>query len=508
MNWNGYRSTWCYFTLVCCLYISCGPGARPAEAGLFDRLLRNLASPSPRQPKPMKIPAGPDAPTSKIYTDAERALSQRQIIDAYKSVGKRDPAWDKTAIDLLTRSAGAVTHSSEDARPAKLTELGKAAVDAGCDDPMVLFWYAVSLERSKRRDEALALWPKVMEAFETSEYGPSYVTWTTGRYWSMLRKRNRFDQAEKIKPQLLDSLMQTIADDDFKPSEKRILLYYLDNMLKHFLPQERADFCKTFTDKYKTDKWVCHVIAGRAQVDLAWKARSGKWAHKVTEEGWKSFAEHLALARQHLTAAWKMDPTAPEPAQQMITVAMAGHAGPGETPRFWFDRAVSAQLDYLPAYKSLRWALRPRWGGSHEEIYQFGLECAATKRYDTWVPVDFFWAVHDVAKDMDGDWEQALARPGIYDGLQSMLDGYVQAKNSKSGKDWALSMKAAVAWRAGKFSDARKALDAVGDGLMSKAFKNVQGETGQAVDEIRAQTTRAALPTTRPATDASEIPGS
>lgn len=370
---------------------------------------------------------------------------------------------------------------------------------------MVLFWYAYGLENSNRQKEAVELWPKVLEAFETSKYGPSYVPWANVRYWKLLRQRGRFEEANKLKPQMLDSLMQVIAGDDFKASEQRVLLSYLEHALNEFSHQERADFCSSFKDKHKTDKWVCRVIAGKAQIKLGWKARSDGWSSEVTEEGWRGFKEHLSLAREHLTLAWKMDPTAPEPAHEMITVAMAGHAGPGETERLWFDRTVSAQLDYIPAYISLRWALRPRWGGSHHEMYQFGLECAATKRYDTWVPIDLFWAVRDVANDMDWDWKAALSRPGIYDSLQSMLDGYVQAKNSRSGKNWALSMKAAVAWRAQRFSDARKALDAVGDGLMPQAFKNVEGSMRLAVDEIKAQT-RSARQTTKSTTAADEAP--
>jgi len=62
----------------------------------------------------------------------------------------------------------------------------------------------------------------------------------------------------------------------------------------------------------------------------------------------------------------------------MIAVAMAGEAEPSETPRVWFDRAVAAQFDYYEAYSSLLWSLRPRWLGSHEEMYDFGLECLAT----------------------------------------------------------------------------------------------------------------------------------
>ena len=84
----------------------------------------------------------------------------------------------------------------------------------------------------------------------------------------------------------------------------------------------------------------------------------------------------------------------------MVNRAVAGVEG--ETPRFWFDQAVAAQLDAPGAHRTLRWAIRPRWGGSHEEMLRFGLECLNTRRFDTSVPDVFADVVFDIKEENGG----------------------------------------------------------------------------------------------------------
>src|SRR5439155_9015886 len=106
------------------------------------------------------------------------------------------------------------------------------------------------------------------------------------------------------------------------------------------------------------DPWLVQMIGGLYQINAAWEARGKGWASEVTDAGWKGFHEHLTAARECLTAAYKLHPEFPEAATHMITVAM-GDSEKDETPRKWFDLATAAQIDYLPAYRKLRWSLRP-----------------------------------------------------------------------------------------------------------------------------------------------------
>src|SRR5262249_21164531 len=149
----------------------------------------------------------------------------------------------------------------------------------------------------------------------------------------------------------------------------------------------RAVFLENLRIANGSDAWLLNVLTGEEEIEKAWKARGSSWGYTITKDAWKAFDEHMNKARKALTEAWKEAPTRPEPAVAMITVAMAeGQLPNAVEERTWFDRAVTAQLDYWPAYKNMLWALRPRWRGSHEEMEAFGLACLNTKRYDPQVP--------------------------------------------------------------------------------------------------------------------------
>ena len=124
------------------------------------------------------------------------------------------------------------------------------------------------------------------------------------------------------------------------------------------------------------DPYLVALVEGKYHTTRAWEARGSGWASTVTENGWQGFHGELDKARLALTTAHGMHPNLPYAAEEMIAVSMGSR---GQlSPREWFGRAVAAQFDYGNAYDSLLWALRPRWRGSHREMYEFGLECLRT----------------------------------------------------------------------------------------------------------------------------------
>ncbi len=109
------------------------------------------------------------------------------------------------------------------------------------------------------------------------------------------------------------------------------------------------------------DPWLGSLTAGREEITQAWESRGGGWASSVTRDGWAGFKEHLAKARIALTAAWKLHPEAPEPADDMIWVCMGENCG-FEQEYMWFDRALSANIDDEIAYTNLWTAWQARAG--------------------------------------------------------------------------------------------------------------------------------------------------
>src|SRR5688500_4236581 len=79
---------------------------------------------------------------------------QRQTLpDAYKASGRKNPKWDDAAVKALDALAHHFTNAAVGvmyqvggalSNP-ELLKLSQAAVDAGCDDPLVLYCHAVAL---------------------------------------------------------------------------------------------------------------------------------------------------------------------------------------------------------------------------------------------------------------------------------------------------------------------------------------------------------------------------
>lgn len=202
----------------------------------------------------------------------------------------------------------------------------------------------------------------------------------------------------------------------------------------------------------------------------AWEARGGGWADTVTEEGWKGFYDALAKARASLTSAWQMHPDYPEAAAKMIRVTMGEAGRHSDTPRDWFGRAIQAQADYLPAYAHYTYQLLPRWGGSHEALWAFGSDCLATKRFDTAIPYQYFLALGRIANDLDGPGTTLWTDPVVFSNLQVMCEGYIGSDNPPRPKHAYQSLYAAICWRAGRYEQARRILEQLGEQVDDHVF--------------------------------------
>jgi hypothetical protein len=195
-------------------------------------------------------------------------------------------------------------------------------------------------------------------------------------------------------------------------------------------------------------------------VNAAWAKRGGGWARDVTEQGWRGFFDELAKARTCLEAAHKIQPDYPEAATQMITVAMGAGQDLGEDTRTWFERAIAAQVDYWPALNAYRWSLYPRWGGSHFAMYNLGLECLNSGRFDTTLPYFFIETIEKIEEDgNDRVWEM----PGLYENAAACLTSY--GKQKFPGASWYESRLVGIAWNLGKTNDAKATIERLGDKL-------------------------------------------
>jgi hypothetical protein len=228
---------------------------------------------------------------------------------------------------------------------------------------------------------------------------------------------------------------QQVADGDARVWAER----WFDTPFTEQGEDERDQWADAFTaavlERRGEDDWLARYWVGCLEIKRAWWARGNGWASSVSKDGWRGFADHLAVAHRHLSAAHALAPQRPEAARRLITVAMAGHSERDE--RYWFEQAVAAQVDHMQAYHNLCWSLYPRWGGSHEQMIALGQEALAGARFDTWAPMFYSDAMRRVTSDLsqahrrgknkgDGDLNMLdhFRAPGVSQHLDRLYDGY------------------------------------------------------------------------------------
>lgn len=427
---------------------------------------------APAKPEPPKpIPRGPECYTQAKYDATEQKLHYRTVVEAYRKVGVHDLKWDDKAVSFLE---GFLKHRAKSADAPTADELfgqGKELMDSGCTDPVVQYAYAIACRLKREFSKMDASLCKAMDGFEKGRYLKVQARLAP---YELLRfhKAWRIDKPEDSKTlELLRKWnIEMLTDGSFLPGEERIALSFLYGSLDALRYPGPLDLYEAIKQIPGLDPYIVGVVGGRCYIGQGWEERGRGWAVDVAEEGWKGFEENMRTAYRLLMAAWKLHPEYPEAPTYLITVATAGHTAPGETTRLWFDRAVAAQMDHYPAYSQYIWSIYPRWGGSHDEMYDFGVECLKTGRFDTNVPWLFFENIGRIVSDYDSE-PAYWRRPDTTEHIKQMCDGYEKTGNIGS-PERCKTIKAVLLYANGSCEEAKGILDELGE----KADKTVPPE--------------------------------
>lgn len=92
-----------------------------------------------------------------------------------------------------------------------------------------------------------------------------------------------------------------------------------------------------------------------------------------------------------------------------------------------------------------------------EEMVRFGLQCAATERYDTMAPLFLIDVLIDVCADME-DFDAVWEQPGIYPTVKRVLSGCIADPAHAGRVDRLRTQWAVAAWKAGEYEDAAEQL--------------------------------------------------
>jgi hypothetical protein len=206
------------------------------------------------------------------------------------------------------------------------------------------------------------------------------------------------------------------------------------------------------------------LLDAQFYVDDAWCARGSGYSNTVTTEGWQLFGERLTAANQMLADLFAKQPANPRIANVMMTVVL-GRQLPRDQMELWFQRGIKADPDNFSLYMKKRWYLLPRWYGSDDEVWNFGLECSTSTNWSAKIPIMLAESITDAA-DRD---PSVYARPEVWTPLEKVYRDYLD-RYPKSVHYRSLFAKSAVA---GEHWDvAHEEFKILGDDWDRGVFKN------------------------------------
>lgn len=427
----------------------------------------------------------PDAYTEKQYRLDLLEFNKRTMSQAYLEVGSRDPKWDELAVELLDGQAVQYTNSKAFRKahaPGEITkgrknELIHQLKELNCDDPLVA--YVIQKQGNPDEFEGIRATRKAYIDLTNSDYPAIRRNAVAWHFERELRKLELEDEADRVLSQWVDQMCQTIDDSDLTLDDQYFMFRLTADEIKgDWLPRWRM-VCERIEGQDVANPWLANAIIGFYHTEAAGQIRIKDYGFNPKSEGWDEYLEHLRIAEEHLVKAWESAPQYPVVAYKMIKVSVCRSAG---QERLWFDRAVDAQADFYSAYAFFLWSQRPRYGGSLDQMYAFAVECLDTGRFDTRIPEIFYDAMIKLYDETD-DYSY-WRRPGVYESLARYYENKKHEPMGRSSDQWWDSMKAAAAWRVGRYEQAAQQMQAMGADFIPKTFSKFGGEPVLAQSEV------------------------
>lgn len=450
--------------------------SKPAAAALASLLLCG-AGPAPQEPAAVT----PEPLTMAALQQQWIAIEERLCVESYRRYGHRIMDLDEEVAAFLKEYAHGLVISPATGPAAELSARGRRLLEAGCDDPLVKLATAALTPPAQRTNADLDLLLDAVDGLRRSGYPRLRLAQASVQAFGRLLDIDQRDAAGAARLSA-DSYVQCAADHVFTADEQRYFFHVLEPPILNRLPLSASRLlCEGLANSAGLDPWLVHLCRGVGRMREAWAARGSGFANTVSEEGWRGFAAHMTAAAEHLLAAHELHPQRPEAAALLVEVAMAGYAR-GDAPRVWFDRAVAAQFDWMDAYSNHLRALMPRWGGSHEALREFGLECAATGRFDTAVPYQLFIAMLTMAEDGD-EGVAAWRAAGLYEAVAGVMDSYLARPEPAAPRSYATA-SAVAAYHTGRMSEAAAALGRIGDDPVDDILARARVPRDRLLDDV------------------------
>ena len=370
------------------------------------------------------------APPAKTTPQMRLDWNLNTLVVAYDKNLEGNLNGEDSAHAALTEFARVRAKVCDDAEPwvEIISTNCQAAINAGCDDPQVRYLYlryspeGQNMEATARAAAML----KVAEKMEKSNYPPIRKFYAQFRAMEYInetynyRFTNMPPEAQSFVTQnnIMVYINQALADKAIPVEEAydachELLLKTYD---KNLYQDTSGSFQSIFSNRWPETE-LSLLLKGETHYQMAWHARGGGYANKVTPEGWKGFQDHLAVADDALNRAWKIDSKDVRIPNLMIKLAEAMQKSRPEMDA-WFDRAMDLNPANYEACTAKLHYLYPQWYGSREDMLAFGRECVKNSDWSGEVPLilaDAHWdySRYLQAAERTNYWKQPDVWPDI-----------------------------------------------------------------------------------------------
>jgi hypothetical protein len=402
----------------------------------------------------------------------QQSTERQDLLDLYRRGGHTDGRWDDAARAAMSRFA-TLQFIEETNRPAADLEQAerdfKAAVDNGCDDPMVLYCRArLAAWSDADRQRVYRLMQNALGAVEASTAVPHSRKAVAHALFVEVRiagDPDRLDRAVVGQTELefkaaVDHLNAALEHPDQGAARatadaREIIRAYQANggsvldMFARVSPALEKAYAKDYEPL---------LLKGDVYNAGAWEARGAGGADTVTDVGANQMAERLAVAQDALEQAYKVNPSNSAIARAMIMVARRKGL-PRADMEMWFVRAMDADPDDYKACTEKLTCLEPKWGGSMQDMLEFGRQCLREANWSTQIPFILIEAHIRLAQDAS-DIDAYYQSPNVWDDIRSVYDTYLQKYPDSK---WARSGYAKWACTCGQWQSAVRLFDQLND---------------------------------------------
>ena len=380
------------------------------------------------------------APSPKELLQARLAWNVKTLVTAYEKNPDSGLAGEesvKAALAEFARIRANVCTPDEPWQEIIGTNC-EAAVQAGCDDPIIRYLYLRFSNAGNRLDAFAhaAAMLKVAEKIQGSTYPAVRKFYAQFRAMQELNESYQYrftnmpPEAQSFINQndVMTDINEMLADSTLPLEEAYAACHeLLDKTYNHdFYQCTFQNFENIFFTRWP-DAALSSLFKGEGHYRLAWNARGGGYADKVTEEGWKGFRDNLVVTEEALNRAWKINPHDERTASLMVKVCEGAQKGRAEM-ELWFGRAMQLAPNNYEACQSKLHFLYPQWYGSREDMIAFGRECVANEKWTGTVPLilsDAHWEFARFlpeASDRTNYWK----RPDVWLDVKASFDRFFE----------------------------------------------------------------------------------